>query len=252
MKQFFYRTLRKSARGAAVIREYLFALGCALCGSPLLETEEAWYGLCSPCRERFAVPDEPRCSSCGRPLISEQGRCLSCREGEGYHFDGAFGIFPYAGKYRKLLGAYKFGKYRAVGNFLAEKLREGLALFSAAGEMAAPVWIPVPPRPGKIKRTGWDQLAHLARLLKAPGGGERPPIPVYPCLKRLPSQSQKELNRQDRRENLRGRIRCTGKPPREVLLFDDVMTTGSTLDACAAALKDGGAEKVYALSLFYD
>ncbi|MDR2029417.1 MAG: hypothetical protein LBP93_07760 [Treponema sp.] len=47
-------------------------------------------------------------------------------------------------------------------------------------------------------------------------------------------------------------MRCTRKVPREVLLFDDVMTTGSTLDACAAALKQEGAEKVYALALFYD
>jgi ComF family protein len=200
----------------------------------------------------FSISDEDRCSLCGRPLISEQGRCLSCREGEGRAFDGAFGIFPYAGTWRKLLRAYKFGQYRAVGNFLAEKLLEGLSLFKQARTLSSPVWIPVPSRPGKRKRTGWDQTAYLARLLKSPYGGRFPPIPVYPCLRRLPSQSQKELNRRDRKTNLRGRIRCTKRVPREVLLFDDVITTGSTLDACAEALKKGGAETVYALSLFYD
>ncbi|MDR2028641.1 MAG: double zinc ribbon domain-containing protein, partial [Treponema sp.] len=99
MNHLFCGVLLNSARGAAVIREDLFAQGCAVCGKPLLEAEEAWYGLCGPCMEQFSIADDERCGSCGRPLISEQGRCLPCREGEGYAFDGAFGIFPYAGKY---------------------------------------------------------------------------------------------------------------------------------------------------------
>jgi predicted amidophosphoribosyltransferase len=51
---------------------------------------------------------------------------------------------------------------------------------------------------------------------------------------------------------MKGRIICVKAVPRRVLLFDNVITTGSTLDACAEALKEGGAEKVYAVSLFYD
>jgi predicted amidophosphoribosyltransferase len=202
-----------------------------------------------------------------------------CREGEGYAFDGAFLLYPYTGKYRKLLGAYKFGKYRALGHFLGEQLVEGLSRFAPPG-MTNPCWVPVPPRPGKIKRSGWDQIEYLAGRLEGmdrkkskkpdlnpPAGHDVPEKtqlpaytgqyvgvyhPVYRCLKRLPSLSQKKLNREERKTNLRGRIRCTGKPPAEVILFDDVFTTGSTLDACAQALKAGGAEKVYAVCLFYD
>ena len=72
------------------------------------------------------------------------------------------------------------------------------------------------------------------------------------CLKRLPSRSQKELNREERGKNLKGRIFCVKTPPKTALLFDDVFTTGATLNACAAALLSGGAEKVYGLCLFYD
>ncbi|MDR2070375.1 MAG: ComF family protein, partial [Treponema sp.] len=95
----------------AFIRECLFPGGCALCGQPLLDGEEAWYGLCCRCRDLFPVDMELRCSSCGRPLISEQGLCLSCREREPFHFDGGFVLYPYAGKYRELLKAYKFGEF---------------------------------------------------------------------------------------------------------------------------------------------
>jgi ComF family protein len=242
---------------AAYIREYLFPAGCPICGTELLEVDEAWYGLCRPCMANFALGGERRCAGCGRPLISEQGRCLQCREGEdpgpegnlgsrepGSHgFDGAFSVFPYTGKYRKLLGAYKFGKNLALGNFLAEKIVEALGKLPLISGEA--VLVPVPPRPGKTRRTGWDQITYLGKLLQKT-------LTLYPCLKRLPSKSQKELNRANRKTNLRGKIICTKPVPAELILFDDVITTGATLDACTAALKEAGAKTVWAISLFYD
>jgi predicted amidophosphoribosyltransferase len=107
-------------------------------------------------------------------------------------------------------------------------------------------WVPVPPRPGKIKNSGWDQIDYLAKKLKKNHGAR-----VETCLERLPSQIQKKLDRQGRRVNLLGRIRCRKLPPERVLLFDDVITTGSTLDICAKALKDSGTKEVFALALFY-
>jgi predicted amidophosphoribosyltransferase len=99
-----------------------------------------------------------------------------------------------------------------------------------------------------MRKTGWDQIEYLAKLLEK--GREAPP--VNRCLHRLPSQNQKELNRENRITNLRGRIILKKTAPRRALILDDVCTTGSTLEACAAALKAGGAETVYGLCLFYD
>jgi len=107
--------------------------------------------------------------------------------------------------------------------------------------------VPVPPRPGKIRKQGWDQIEYLAGLLEKEHG-----LPVTRCLKRLPSRTQKKLNREERGKNLKGRILCIKTPPRIAILFDDVITTGATLNACAASLIEGGAEKVYAVCLFYD
>jgi predicted amidophosphoribosyltransferase len=136
-------------------------------------------------------------------------------------------------------------------------------------------WVPVPPRPGKIWKTGWDQADYLAGRLdrlyrqncarRRPHGaalpsnsaflsglGDTPYLPVCRCLKRLSSGTQKDLNREDRKRNLKGRIMRVKDIPRRVVLFDDVITTGSTLDACAESLKAGGAETVYIVCLFYD
>jgi ComF family protein len=244
--------MKQITQTIAFIREYLFPGGCALCGKILLDGTEALYGLCRDCMAQFSVDNEPRCSSCGRPLISEQRLCLPCREEAPFHFDGGFVLYPYTGKYRKLLKAYKFGKYRALRNFFAEKLVAVLSRFPPV-DPSSFSWVPVPPRPGKIRKTGWDQVACLTRRLNVLHKQNHVLYPpVCHCLKRLSSKTQKQLNREDRKRNLLGRITCAKEVPRQVLLLDDVITTGSTLDACAAALKEAGAEEVYTICLFFD
>ena len=232
------------------IREYLFPHGCGICGTILHSREEAWYGLCGLCRAGLVMETYIRCDLCGRPLVSENDRCLPCRRGvetELPSYDKLISLFPYHGKYQKLLSAFKFEKSLGAGHFLSDCLEEALNLLPLE-EMEAHVLVPVPPRAGKIRKTGWDQMVILTRLLK------QKPISykIRPCLKRQSSQTQKKLDRKDRQINLKGRIIARGKVPRECILFDDVITTGSTLNACAAALKDAGAEKVYGLCLFYD
>ncbi|MDR0877509.1 MAG: double zinc ribbon domain-containing protein [Treponema sp.] len=253
------------------LREFFFPAGCALCGVTLTSMDETWYGLCGSCRNDMLLcgGEEESCDLCGRPLISEKGRCLSCRNGEDRHFDRVITLYPYTGKYRKLLAAYKFNKNLAVGCFLAERIRESVRRLNITEDF---VMVPVPPRPGKIRKTGWDQIEYLAKLLARGQAKEGKKfyvavnnfrskkhiatsaenIRVSRCLKRLPSISQKKLNREDRRKNLKGRILLTRTPPKTAIVFDDVITTGSTLDACAAVLKAGGAEKVYGICLFYD
>ena len=235
------------------LREYFFPSGCGGCGRALFNGEDAYYGLCVECRTFVdtALAGERRCQTCGKPLVCESGDCLSCRDSGTEGYSGCLvkirALFPYIGKFKAILGAYKFGKSLGVGNFLAERLPPALDEFGPAAEDA--VWVPVPPRPGKIKKQGWDQIERLAGLLETAGHGR---WPVCRCLKRLQSRSQKGLNREDRGSNLEGRIVRARQPPKTAVLIDDVITTGATLNACAKALIEGGAERVYGVCLFYD
>jgi ComF family protein len=181
---------------------------------------------------------------------------MACRRTGATAFDRASLLFPYRGDFRKILTAWKFGGQPWLGRFLAECLQTALMpLEREERDRTDTAWVPVPPRPGKIRKAGWDQVESLARFLEqipsAVGA-----LPVCRCLARLPSQAQKTLGREDRRRNLAGNIRVkpswAGRIPAIAVLFDDVYTTGSTLDACAAALKTGGARKVYGVCLFYD
>ena len=231
------------------LRELFFQAGCAVCGQPCTSLDEAWYGLCDNCRgriEQYIAETQvlESCEYCGKPLISEQGRCLSCRRTEPEGFDRAIVLFPYSGKYRKLLSSYKFDKHISLGHFFVEIIGKALEKEGLPVETAI---VPVPPRPGKIRKTGWDQVEYLARLLE-----KGCVFPVNRCLKRLRSKSQKALDRKSRQTNLKGRIIPKKQSPKTAIIIDDVITTGSTLDACALALKESGAQTVYGLCLFYD
>jgi ComF family protein len=228
------------------VKNYLFPADCALCGCLLIEACEVRLGLCQNCLNAInpVLTDGSKCIICGKPLISEFETCLSCRDTQ-HSYDRLWTIFPYTGKYRKLLTSYKFEKKIQLADFFAdiiikvirkEKLLENVTI------------APVPPRPGKIKETGWDQVDFLVKRLEK----NLHKASVSRCLKRGKSKVQKRLNRMERLENLKGRITVKGSAPNVVLIIDDVITTGSTMEICSSILKENGAQKVYGLCLFYD
>jgi ComF family protein len=229
----------------------LFPEDCALCQSAFIAPEEMQFGLCGTCVSSInSVPtDNGKCTICGKPLISEFDTCLSCRDGQHsvvqHSFDRLWTLFPYTGKYRKLLTAYKFDKKLPLADFFAGKIME---VIKNEPLLEKAVIVPVPPRPGKIKEKGWDQVDYLVKRLEK----HFPQISVSRCLRRGKSKVQKELNRSERLENLKGRIEINGNAPNTVLIIDDVITTGSTMEVCSALLKEKGSQKVYGLCLFYD
>lgn len=194
-----------------------------------------------------AEPDPLRCSTCGRPLISAEGECTDCRKLPIFTAcDRVLPLFPYDPEARELLSLWKMAGLRTLSAVWA-----ACAAAALAGDTRSTgaVLVPVPPRPGKIREKGWDQIEELASILEKRYG-----LAVCRCLERSSAAQQKRLGKTARAENIRGRIRV--KPgatvPASAIVLDDLMTTGATLEACASALREAGCAPVRALTLFYD
>jgi ComF family protein len=229
-----------------LVKGFLFPAFCAICEDSLFSSSEIRYGLCDDCLSSLNITEEKKCFLCGKPLISEKEKCLPCRNGTNHSYDRLWVLFPYAGKYNKLLKEYKFKKKLNLAEFFTEKI---ISVLRENPELKDAVIVPVPPRPGKINELGWDQIDYLIKRLKKNINTENA---IKHCLKRKKSKIQKYLSRTERIENLKGRIFLKGKSPKTALVIDDIITTGSTMEVCASVLKKNGTEKVYGLCLFYD
>ncbi len=231
----------------SIIEAYLSPGSCPVCGSPLLSPRDNQYGICLSCTRLLELRHHDRCPVCGLDYYSPDLSCPRCRRLSFKNLSGVHPLFPYRGEARRLLKAFKFGQARSAGRFVAARFGEELLWLLQNGQ-CFDIVVPVPPRPGKIWHCGWDQIEYLARAL------EKLHIrPLRRVLARGASTAQKALDRAGRMSNLRGKFRCQASVSgQRILLIDDVMTTGATLDSCALALNECGAARVEALVWCYD
>jgi competence protein ComFC len=226
------------AGGAArLLLDILFPGRCLLCGAWLAVPADHPSPVCGCCRGRLLPIAGERCGRCGVPLVSEHGTCVRCR-GTEYAFESNLPVFAHAGAARDLLARLKFEGRKRLAPLFADLLET--TMDGARREL--PI-VPVPSRPG---REGADAVEVLARCLERRHGRQ-----ALRLLARRGGVQQKTLDFARRRENLSGMIvmRRQADVPAAVLLLDDVFTTGATLDACAAVLRQAGCRTVLAVTL---
>lgn len=203
-------------------------LGCGVGGS----------FLCSSCQEALPRLNPPYCERCGLP-VAEGDLCATCQVSPPA-LDGLRSPFLFQGVVRQAIHCLKYQNLRAVAWPLGQLLGECLRVYPLPVE----VLVPVPLHPKRLRQRGYNQSALLAR---ATG------LPVVEGLIRLrdtPPQARTATS-QERQDNVRGAFACRhrGLRGRQILLVDDVCTTGATMEACALALKEAGAASVWGLAL---
>ena len=165
---------------------------------------------------------------------------MRCRTA-GYAFLGSISLFAYTGNARRLLAALKFEGRRRLAPWFAD-----LVVSAMRGEGWGACLTPVPSRPHRGRQ---DAVQAVASAIE-----KRHALSLRRLLCRSGGAQQKTLDYEQRRANLAGRIHLRpgvtpDKVPSEVVLLDDVFTTGATLDACARALLQAGCRSVRAVTL---
>ena len=195
--------------------------------------------LCRSCFEALPGITPPLCGRCGLPTAFEVYGCDGCRTVD-LAFDGARAPLRYEGVGKGAVHALKYGGYRPV----VERLMAPLMAGSLEGECFDAV-VAVPLHRARLAKRGFNQAEVIGRAVAG--------RIVAPFLDKLRAvrgtRDQVELTATSRRQNVAGAFEARGPVAGRVLLVDDVMTTGATLDECARVLKKSGAGEVHALTL---
>jgi ComF family protein len=210
--------------------------GCFLCRTPVA----CGFPLCEPCWQALPRIAHP-CPTCAMPLPDglTDLQCGAC-QAHPSEIDWIYAPFLYGTPFRELIHAHKFHQITPLGNLLAQVLfREiGKQLASKAVDYL----VPVPLAPARIRNRGFNQSLEVSRYLAKWSG-----IPVADqwVLRKDSPRSQVGLTKTDRKLALRNLFEV----PRSlqglsILLIDDVVTTGSTVQELARMLRKAGAKQI--------
>ena len=205
--------------------------------------------LCTECEKTAPKVEKPCCSVCSQPFqgaIEGGFICAGCQERKP-HFQCAVAPYLSRGIVRELIHRFKyrneFHLRHQLGRWLCAGFQdERLSL------LRADMIVPVPLHPVRYREREFNQAEELARLASKKTG-----ISFCNALERLRyTTSQTRFDREERMENLRnafGIRKNTVVRGKRLILIDDVLTTGSTLDECARTLHTAGAGSIRALTV---
>jgi len=208
--------------------------------------------LCQACLSRFASP-RPRCARCALVLTVGAGQsgCPQC-QGQSWPLDACFAAVDYAYPWSDLLTRFKFQKQTGYADLFAQLLLRDLAVGPCLAALNPEDWLlPLPLSPQRLAERGFNQAWELAQALHLQS---RSPAALHArlLLRLRHTEAQSRLPRQDRLANVRGAflvdpLMARQVQGRQVVLIDDVMTSGASLASAAQALRQAGAASVRAI-----
>lgn len=220
--------------------EILYPQTCHFCGK-VCEKK-----ICRQCEEKVEYIQEPRCKKCGKPIRYEESEfCYDCAN-HPVAYDQGKSVWLHKGQVRWSVYQFKYHNRRIYGEFYADEMYR---LYGhKLKEWGIQVIIPIPLHKKRRRKRGYNQAEIIAKHLGHLSGI---PVDTKAVVRVQNTKPQKELNDKERKANLKDafQIKKEWKSPENVLLIDDIYTTGNTIDSVAGLLKRNGAHKVCFLTI---
>ena len=214
---------------------------CDGCGLEVFDYPK--HRLCAECERALLRNIEKTCPKCGRQTQAD-GACLACKMNLP-NFTNGYSPFVYAGLVASLVNLLKNGN-RYLSNFFGEEMAS--YLLDKIGDRKDLLVVCVPLTIEKEQLRGYNQSAELAKTVANKLSLE---YDFDVLIKTRENVGQKYLSGKERAENVFGAYRVHKRKAvqgRDILLIDDIMTTGATGNECSRVLKNAGANKVIFLT----
>jgi len=231
---------------------FVFPLDCKICEKPIRESKG--YSICEDCFKTIELIERPYCIKCGKPLIPtdffKQNReilCLDCkREKYSFEFSRSTGIYDKVLK--KCIHLFKYYGEKKLAKPLGKLMVDSLVK-NDEFKRKIDLIIPVPLHRNDLKKRGFNQSVLLGKVT-----GDYLSIPVREnvLVKKKLTPFQVNLSKKERKINIL-RAFSVEKPEeikgKNILILDDVFTTGATVEECTKELMKARAKNIFVLTL---
>lgn len=219
--------------------DILFPRRCPVCDDAV---DRPGSLVCSGCEGIFNTISDPYCLKCGRPMIDETKRlCDDCSIRMQEYTRGR-ALFEYNEELKESIYRFKYGGRQEYADYYAERMNSFLGPWIRSIEPDA--LVPIPLHKSRMKKRGYNQAGLLAgRLSELTGIPVRDDVLIR-CSKTV---VQKGLGAAARQNNLKKALKIGSDVVKlkNIVLIDDIYTTGSTMNAAASCIRRAGVNNVY-------
>jgi len=211
--------------------------------------ENAKYSLCHNCYNNLSFIPDHHCNKCGAPLrMIENGPiCQQCKNTD-FYFDKAISAVKYQKDVKTLIYKLKYSGHTylatTIGHIMADKLKQE--------NIEADIIIPVPLHRSKERKRGFNQAILISKYMV---GKIDISLDINALTRIKNTRAMHNLTRGERLENVEGAFEVANKEAianKNILLIDDIFTTGSTVNSCSKELINNGAKSVTVMTFARD
>ncbi|KPL04083.1 MAG: hypothetical protein AMJ90_02195 [candidate division Zixibacteria bacterium SM23_73_2] len=242
MSSLLFKLLNLFLESKDSVLDFIYPPHCLVCGRYLSKKEGH---VCEGCWNGLGILPHPFCPDCKSFFPEDKDRCFFCSGNSNLSWVRSLGTFD--DFYQELIHQFKYKGKVSLGKRLSRRLSQQMKKDNRL--LRFDLLIPVPLHPAKRRERGYNQSEILGKVISREMN-----IPLLKnALKRIKkTEDQTKLSDEERKENVKDAFEVSSPEvieDKRIVLVDDVITTGATLNECARVLKDNGAKKVVGATL---